>query len=221
MHRTSSSATLIFSELQQPKAGNLLLEVHLPNEVSVWKGKKLSSSANGYFAICVLKDRAKGCCRHLSSRMLSSVIFPVRRNYLSLLWACFKPTECLGSAWGSFCLVSEFTKSQVLSSVGCDTHTAKQQSIFSSLALWSFLMILRAKDIFWWLMAAALYHQLQQSVTRCCGTHCAEIAEAVGEHMWYLFIFQQYGVLKVPHTTGKSLGGCFTSVFQQCYVETK
>lgn len=64
------------------------------------KGKKLSRSMNGYFAICILKEIAKGCSRHLSSRMLSSVMFLVIGNYMSLLGAYVKPTECLGSAFG-------------------------------------------------------------------------------------------------------------------------
>jgi len=63
------------------------------------KGKKLSRSINGCSAVCVLKDRIKEHSRHLSSRMSSSVIFPVLGNYVSLLWAYFKPTECFGSAF--------------------------------------------------------------------------------------------------------------------------
>lgn len=122
VHSINSSAILIFTELMQPK----VWERAVGSEPTKWdvclvRGKKLSSSMNGYFAICILKDRAKGCFRHLSSRMLSSVIFPVIGNYMSLLWAYFKPTECLGSVLGSVCLMQEFTNSQVLSSVGCDT----------------------------------------------------------------------------------------------------
>lgn len=64
------------------------------------KVKNLSRSMNGYFAIYIVKESAKGCSRHLSSRMLSSVMFLVIGNHMILPGACVKPTECLGSAFG-------------------------------------------------------------------------------------------------------------------------
>lgn len=53
-------------------------------------------------------------------------------------------------------------------------------------------------------MAAALYHQLQQSVIRSCDTRCAEIADAIGEHPQYApllpSVSQEYVFLHVLHT---------------------
>ena len=111
--------------------------------------KKLSRRTNGYFAICVLKDRAKGCSRHLPSRMLSSVIFPIIGNYMNLLWACFKPTERLGSAFGiGFFNAGVHKKPGLEFSWMWYTYHWKVMCIFSSPALWSCLVMMKAKDVF-------------------------------------------------------------------------